>query len=73
MREQIKMRIILLLEKHIRKDISINDFKELITVLDLDIVNKRLADEIIKDHTRKQSEYENNEEFDFLEEMEKMK
>lgn len=62
------MRIIVLLERHIRKDISIRDFKKLTTVLDLSTMNKKLIEGIVEEHREKQAEYESNTEFDLLEE-----
>ena len=68
--EKLTMRIIVLLERHIRKDISIRDFKDLTTVLDLSTMNRKLIEGIIKEHRQKQHDAENNEQFELLEAME---
>ena len=67
--EKLTMRVIVLLERHIRKDISINDFRELTTVLDLSAMNKKLIKGIIEEHRKNQAIYESNTEFDLLEAM----
>ncbi len=62
-----KYRIMMILQSHLLEDLSINEFKDLTDNLELENINIKLRDAILKDAREKVIKIKSDSEFELLE------